>query len=237
MNAPETWLCAIVRRADLTARTGRTPPIQQILLAAPDAFQFAAGQYLEVLHPAGPIPMSIASSPARLPELELHYRATPGVPEATWMDELLAHGAPLRIRGPGGDVVAPMDPARPLLLIAGGTGITQALAILETAAHQTPRATVRLLWCADREDEFYCRDRLAALSGDWLEIDLCADARRGPDNAGLIRARAAAAALPDAWIMLGGSPPFVFAMDDALATVTHTPRHADAFAWASRPNA
>lgn len=235
MTASGPWLCPILRRADLAPGRGSSPPIQQIVLAAPAGFHFAAGQYLEVLHPAGPIPMSIASSPTRLPELELHYRTTPGIPEAAWMDELLAAGAPLAIRGPGGDVVAPIAAEGSLLLIAGGTGITQALAIIGAVADQARRPRVRLLWCADHAADFYCRARLEALADDWLEIDYCADARRGPDNAGLAHARTAAQALPDAWIMLGGSPAFVFAMDDALATVTAAPRYADAFAWAPRP--
>lgn len=229
------WQCPILHRADLTPGRDASPPIQRIVLAAPAGFHFSAGQYLEVLHPSGPIPMSIASSPTRLPELELHYRAMPGIPAAAWMDELLASGAPLAIRGPGGDVVAPISPERSLLLIAGGTGITQALSVIEAVADRARRPRVRLLWCADHTEDFYCRDHLTALADDWLEVDYCADARRGPDNLGLARARAAAQSLPNAWIMIGGSPAFVFAVDDALAAVTEAPRHADAFAWAPRP--
>ena len=57
--------------ASILSRRGA--PVQRIVLRMPDRFRFRPGQYLEVLHPDGPVPMSIASAPHRLPELHLHY--------------------------------------------------------------------------------------------------------------------------------------------------------------------
>ena len=54
-------------------------------------FRFHAGQYLEIIHPDGTaIPMTIASSPARLPQLCLHYRSIAGAQGADLLDELLS---------------------------------------------------------------------------------------------------------------------------------------------------
>ena len=131
----------------------------------------------------------------------------------------------------------PEDPHQPIVMIAGGTGITQALAVLDELAHTPARAAVDLLWCADSDDELYCRDRLGSLQAPWLTLHYNVDARRSAENSGFTRAQALLQAHAGAtpWILLGGSPGFVYAMDDALATVTTAPRHADAFSWAPRP--
>src|SRR5262245_16541411 len=75
--------------------------VRLISLTLPVPFPFHAGQYLNVVHPGGVrIPMSIASAPERIPELELHYRPLPGVAEAALMNELLDSGTELSIEGP-----------------------------------------------------------------------------------------------------------------------------------------
>jgi CDP-4-dehydro-6-deoxyglucose reductase len=216
--------------------------VQRLVLEAPPAFHFAAGQYLEVLHPEGAIPLSIASGPRRLPELHLHYRSTPGVREAAWMDELLESGKPLRIRGPFGNVTAPEDPDAPLLLIAGGTGISQVCSILDELAITTARAPVTMLWCVDDAAELYCRAELEALDRTWLHAEWVVDPRRDADNAGLRRIAAIAVAPAthgrrSDWILLGGSPGFVYAALDVLEDSGIDPGHvySDVFAYAPRP--
>jgi CDP-4-dehydro-6-deoxyglucose reductase, E3 len=225
------------------ARSGA--PVQRLVIEMPDAFAFRAGQYLEVVHPEGPIPLSIASGPRRLPELHLHYRSTPGVREAAWMDELLAAGNPLNIRGPSGNVCLPDDPATPLLLIAGGTGISQVCAMLDELSIVRSRAPVHVLWCADSDDDLYCRMDLEQLRAPWLRIECVADARRDAENAGLRRIAGlgamtsghAEADRPAPWTLLAGSPGFVHAACDALAAtgVEQARLHSDVFAWAPRP--
>jgi CDP-4-dehydro-6-deoxyglucose reductase, E3 len=220
-------------------------PVQRLVIDMPDAFAFRAGQYLEVVHPEGPIPLSIASGPRRLPELHLHYRSTPGVREAAWMDELLAAGKPLNVQGPSGDVCLPDDPAMPLLLIAGGTGISQVCAMLDELSIVRSRAPVRVLWCADSDDDFYCRMELEQLRAPWLRFECVADARRDAWNAGMCRIAdlgAATGAHEEAdprapWTLLAGSPGFVHAACDVLAAagVEQARLHSDVFAWAPRP--
>lgn len=220
--------------------------MQQIVLEMPAAFDFRAGQYLEVIHPDGPIPLSIASGPLRLPELHLHYRSTPGVAEATWLDELLAAGRPLIVRGPSGDVFMPDDPGIPMLLIAGGTGIAQVCAILDEAGAHESRAPVTVVWCAEADDEFYCRSRLDAIRSPWLHVECIVDARRDAANAGLRRIRELATtaparhgAAPAGWILLAGSPGFAYAACDVLAAagIDESHIHSDVFAYAPRPRA
>lgn len=238
MTGTQTLLrCPIIRRTPFSPATAGQRPVQEIVLEAPPGFTFRAGQYTQVQHPAGTIPLSIASGPKRLPTLTLHYRSLPDVPAADWMDELLETGTPLLLHPPAGEVQMPEDPHQPIVMIAGGTGITQALAVLDELAHTTERATVDVLWCADSDDELYCRSRLDTLKAPWLTLHYNVDARRSAENSGFAKAQALlrthAGANP--WILLGGSPGFVYAMDEALTVVTTVQRHADAFSWAPRP--
>jgi len=233
-NPPDTFSC--------TMRTRSGAPVQRIVLDMPSRFAFRAGQYLEVVHPEGTIPLSIASGPRRLPELHLHYRSTPGIREAAWMDELLERGGLLTVRGPAGDVTLPDADDLPLLLVAGGTGISQVCALIDELAEKPTRAPVTVLWCADAAEDLYCRAELEAVRQAWLQLECTVDSRRGPDNAGMRRIaeigrHLAADAAPTApWILLAGSPGFVYAASDALTGtgVDAACLHADAFAWAPR---
>ncbi len=216
--------------------------MQRIVLRMPAAFAFRAGQYLEVLHPEGPIPLSIASAPARLPELHLHYRSSPGVAEATRMDELLAGaagpGATLDIRGPGGDVCLPERLPAPALIVAGGTGIAQAMSFVDAFAQRDPGERVTVVWCADADEDFYLRAEIDALDVPWLEVVCIADPSRDPGNRGLVwlRERAPALLRADSPIVLAGGPPFVYAACDALteAGIDVQQIQSDVFSYAPR---
>jgi len=161
------------------------------------------------------------------------------------MDALLAQGGPLSVRGPSGDVLLPESPDVPLLLVAGGTGITQVCAIIDELAEVEARAPVTVLWCTDTDEDLYCRAELEALSAGWLHFECVADARRDAGNAGLLRlaalARAATIpgdyATPACWILLAGSPGFVHTAHDVIAGagVDAAHVHSDVFAYAPRP--
>lgn len=210
--------------------------MQRIVLRMPETFDFRAGQYLEVLHPEGAIPLSIASAPERLPELHLHYRSTPGTDAATRMDALLEAGGPLAIRGPGGDVALPRPLTGPALIAAGGTGIAQAMSFIDAWHFAPPDSEVTLLWCADEQTDFYLRDELDALDAPWLERVLIADDDRAATNRGLVWLRERAPELAGCHIILAGGPGFVYAAFDNLveAGVDPARMQSDVFSYAPR---
>lgn len=227
--------------ARIVRRTGGS--VQEIVLHVEPTFEFAAGQYLEVLLPAGArIPLSIASGPWRLPEVYLHYRSTPGIAEAALFDELLKTSETLDIAGPCGDVRLEMPLAGPILIAAGGTGASQALGMLDELAEGLPRREVSFevsfLWCADREADLYRKDWLASLNADWLSTTLIADPRRDHDNRALAWLRSQSARLRDRRIYLCGGPQFVYAAADELEAggVPREQLAADAFSYAPRPD-
>lgn len=230
---------AHLQRTDIRSGAPGTPPVKILHLRVADrAFDFRAGQYLEVLHPLGEtIPLSIASSPLVLPDLRLHFRPMPGAPGAELLEELLttaAAAAPsLRIRGPAGAIEVVPGESQRLLLIAGGTGMAQALSIAETL--QTgPAAGHRLLACADHQADFYCADAFARLSE--IEVHFVADPRRSDENLGLRWLREHAADLLPARIILCGSPGFVYAVTDTLNElgIGAGQLESDVFAYAPR---
>ncbi len=211
------------------------PPVQIITLEIQALFSFEAGQYLEVLHPDGTaIPLSIASPPEQLPRLTLHYRSTAGVDAAARMDELL-DGSELTLVGGTGDVILEASDSSPLLLIAGGTGISQALclAIAQTLRH--PTARTELLACADDARDLYFEDLLP--ESTTFSARLISDDRRDDRNAGLNWLRERAAGLdPETRVILSGSPPFVYAATDVLtaAGIPTGQLASDVYAWAPR---
>lgn len=208
----------MIRTAPILSRTGY--PVQRIVLSMPADFEFEPGQYIEVLHPDGPIPLSIASAPRRLPELHLHYLSNPDAPEAGRMDELLDTANALEIRGPAGDVRLPVPLPAPALIAAGGTGIAQAMCFIDTFAATHPGARVTLLWCADEEADFYLRDELEALEAPWLENVLVADSARTAKNRGMIwLSEHGAAFAGKSPVVLAGGPGFVHSACDTLAAV------------------
>jgi NAD(P)H-flavin reductase len=228
---------ADIHTAGIVSRTGA--PVQRIVLSMPSGFTFQAGQYLEVLHPRGSVPLSIASAPRRLPALHLHYRSTPGLPEAALLDELLASGADLTVRGPAGNVGLPKPLVGRGLLVAGGTGIAQALAFIDDQQPAADHPGLTLLWCADDEADFYLGEELAVHAA-WLDTVLIADADRSPRNRALswLSRHAQAYAGPDQPIVIAGSPPFVYAATDVLmeAGVPERQIQSDVFSYAPRRN-
>lgn len=218
-----------------TRLLAREPDVQILSLTLAEPFAFQAGQYLEVLHPDGtPIPLSIASPPEALPALTLHYRSTPGAPDAERMDTLLRDARPLTIRGPGGDVRLAPEDDRPLLLVCGGTGISQALCLATAQRLRHPQTAVEILACADHAEDLYFED----LIPDGATRTLIADPARDASNAGLAWLRARAPRLEArTWVVVSGSPPFVWAVTDVL-TASGLPSArlaSDVYAWATRP--
>lgn len=221
--------------AHIVSRTGH--PVQRIVLRMPPSFDFRSGQYLEIEHPEGPVPLSIASAPQRLPELHLHYVSAPGSPEAGRVDELLAGGNTLSVLGPTGDVALSPPVERPALIVAGGTGMAQAMSFIEAFTERPPGAPVTLLWCVDHDADFYLRDELEALEVPWLEPVLIADGDRTPSNRGMTwLAEHGGAFAGTNQVVLAGGPGFVYAAYDALLAAGVAPgqMQSDVFSYAPR---
>jgi CDP-4-dehydro-6-deoxyglucose reductase len=208
--------------------------VRLITLTLPAPFPFHAGQYLNVVHPSGVrIPMSIASAPERVPDLELHYRPLSGVAEAVLMDQLLEEGDAISIEGPFGDVRVngPLDDD--LLLIAGGSGISQCRAILEHLRCVEHAHPARLVWSVTQRDHLYADAELRGFA-PWLDYEAVVDT---PQAKSAVLAWLGTHTLPTSGrIIVSGSPGFVYAVVDTLNELgpTHIAIESDVFSYAPR---
>jgi CDP-4-dehydro-6-deoxyglucose reductase, E3 len=202
---------------------------------------FTAGQYLQVLTTEGAgIPFSMASSPVRLPAIELHFRPMPGSPEAASMLRLLG-GTHLQIEGPFGEVAIAGPTARPLVLIVAGTGAAQAFSIVEFLYGVNQHLPVSLFWHVGDANGLYCHDDFARFAArPWLHYQPLLGcgivASQGAPGASTWL-EAEHAAIGGADVILCGSPEFVYGQVDAIAARALRPSsiQSDVFAYAPRP--
>ena len=133
---------------------------------------YLAGQSMSVqactLRPRHWRPFTPATAPGGL-EFELHVRAIDGGTVSTALVRAAAPGDELRL-GPafGRMTLDPMS-TRPVLMIAGGTGLAPMKAMIQQLARQGGRPT-HLYFGARTEREVYDRQELLALATahDWL---------------------------------------------------------------------
>lgn len=150
------------------------------------------------------------------------------------MDELL-RGVRLGLEGGAGDVRLGKSDARPLLLVAGGTGISQALCLALAQTMRHPDVAVEMLACADTDADLYFADLLP--SEGTFTAKLIADANRDDSNAGLKWLVDRAPQLTaQTRVVLSGSPAFVYAATDTLvsAGLSEAQLESDVYSWAPR---
>jgi len=142
--APATVLAVLDEASDI--RTFR--------LARPAGFDFKAGQFLPVRVSIGGKPhvrcYSISSSPESRGYVEISVRSQGLV--STTLHTTLRTGSQLTVGRPAGQFVYPSGDDRPLVLLAGGIGITPLLSMLRYGVSSDPTRPITLLYSArDRQ--------------------------------------------------------------------------------------
>lgn len=149
-------------------------------------FSFAAGQYVKVDLPVAVEPIersySICSGPGESGFVEIAVKREPdGLGSGYLHDDLQADQA-LRVSGPHGEFT--WDPgvaADPLLLIAGGVGITPLMSVLAAAADEGHTGRIVLLASYRADDEVVFRPQIEALRSGLpgLEVSIVVTGRQG----------------------------------------------------------
>ena len=140
-------------------------------LPANERLQFRAGQYLDfILKDGARRQYSIATAPHADELIQLHIRRTPG---GVFTDRLFGVVEPpvkerdiLRIEAPLGTFFLREDNARPIVLLAGGTGFAPVKAIAEHVFYKRinrdeadqPARDVYLYWGARARPDLYMAD-------------------------------------------------------------------------------
>jgi ferredoxin-NADP reductase len=200
--------------------------IKTFRLARPDGFEFTPGQFLTVrIRTDGKDVVrcySLSSAPAARGYLEISVRRQGQV--SNTLHALARPGSLLSVRAPAGHFTYPGGDDRPLVLLAGGIGITPLMSMLRHALLVEPTRPVTLLYSAREVGEFAFRDELLTLARRHDQLQICFAVTRGdapPDvYRGRIDQRLIAAAAPDichAVAMICGPQ----AMIDGLTATLH----------------
>ena len=133
-------------------------------LPASENFQFRAGQYIDILLADGQRrSFSIANAPHDGGHLELHVRHIDGGRFTAHVFEAMKDKEILRFEGPHGDFWLREDSARPIVMVAGGTGFAPIKGLLEHMQHQGITRPVSLYWGGRRPEDLYMHSWLLAL--------------------------------------------------------------------------
>ncbi|MBS4098650.1 MAG: CDP-6-deoxy-delta-3,4-glucoseen reductase [Sulfuricella sp.] len=130
--------------------------ILTLKLPAGERLQFLAGQYIEILLKDGQRrAFSLANAPNDDALLELHVRHVPGGLFTDFVFKELKEKVILRFEGPHGSFFLREDSAKPLLLIASGTGFAPLKSIVEHALHNHHQRPMILYWGARTPADLY----------------------------------------------------------------------------------
>jgi len=183
---------------------------------------------------------SIASAPADAqadkPVVELTVQRLEDGEVSPYLTQTLAVGYPLELRGPVGGwfVWNPDGPAstRPVLLVAGGSGVVPLMAMIRERATASSRAPFKLIYSVRDPGALLYADELARRerAGDGLEVTYVYT-RTAPPGPGLPTGRINATTLASAgWppeqspaVFVCGPTGFVEAVADLLVEAGHDP--------------
>jgi CDP-4-dehydro-6-deoxyglucose reductase, E3 len=125
-------------------------------LPASQRFDYLAGQYIDIMLRDGRRrSFSMASRPQVGQNLELHIRHIPGGHFSSRVFDSMQVKDLLRFQGPFGTFFLREDSDRPVILMAGGTGLAPIKAILEQAFHKQSSRQFQLFWGVRQARDLY----------------------------------------------------------------------------------
>jgi propane monooxygenase reductase subunit len=231
----------VARVASVEALTGDMT-LLTLDVADPEGFSFTPGQYVDLEIPGAEEGERRSFSMANLPageggaaaRLELVIRRYPGGRFSSLLDPAqprLAPGDELRFAGPYGAMHLRAG-QRPVLLVAGGSGIGPVLALLRELAAAGSARPVRFFYGARAQGDLPLQDEIARLGAqlaDFAYVPVLSEEDWGGAT-GLVHEAACAAvadgSIPGPEVYTCGPPPMVEALVEAL-TLRHGVEESD----------
>ena len=218
--------------------------IVRLQLPANEAFRYRAGQYIEFILEGGVRrSYSMANAPhtqSAAPGAELHIRHMPGGRFTDHVFTKMAARDILRIEGPFGSFFLREDSAKPIVLLASGTGFAPIKAIIEQLRFIGNERSAVLYWGCRRRADLYLHEWAleAAAELPWLSYVPVLSEARAEDGwtgrTGFVHA-AVMADLPDLsahQVYACGTPAMVAAAERDFISCCNLPAeefYADAF--------
>jgi NAD(P)H-flavin reductase/ferredoxin len=151
-------------------------------------FPYLAGQFVVVALCDGTrraYSMARAHRPGS--SVEVVIRAKPGGAATAWFFERLRMGDVVGVEGPYGRAFYQSPSDRPVLGIAGGSGLGPVIAIAEDAVERSPNRPVHLYVGHRKPADVFFEDRLAELAGRGVGVHVVVEQQAGPgQRSGLI---------------------------------------------------
>ncbi|HVJ13615.1 MAG TPA: CDP-6-deoxy-delta-3,4-glucoseen reductase [Burkholderiales bacterium] len=130
--------------------------IVRLKLPANERLQFLAGQYIDFLLKGGERrSFSMANAPHADELLELHIRQVAGGSFTEHVFGKMKERDILRLEGPLGSFFLREDSAKPIVLVASGTGFAPIKSIIESSVHRKVTRPMVLYWGARRPKDLY----------------------------------------------------------------------------------
>lgn len=147
--------CRVERMEQLAADV----MVLYLKLPANERLQFLAGQYIEfILKDGKRRAFSIANAPHNDQFIELHVRLIPGGTFTEHVFHAMRSKDILRFEGPLGSFHLDESSAKPMILLAGGTGFAPIKALVEHALHNKIHRPTRLYWGAKDRAGLYLHE-------------------------------------------------------------------------------
>lgn len=184
---------AVSRRVRVTALRFETDDTLTLQLAPIDGkpLAFRAGQYLthcfEIDGRTVKRAYSLSAAEGQAPACTIKLLA--GGVASNYLRQTLRAGDEYAVLGPSGDFVLD-DSEVPLAFVAGGSGITPVISLIETALSQQPQRSITLLYASRSTAQVIFAARLAALAQQYpsLRVRHALSAEQGRLNAARVAA-------------------------------------------------
>ncbi len=146
-----------VLECSVTAVEQATHDIRIIRLAIVSGgpFDYAPGQYAQVIFPGLPPRDYSMATPATGDTLEFHIRLMPGGAVTPYVQNELAVGSEVRVEGPLGTAHLREAHRGPILAVAGGSGLAPVKAIVEAALAAGAKQPIHLYFGVRAERDLY----------------------------------------------------------------------------------
>ena len=143
-------------RISKLARLSDDVMVMQLQLPANDTFTYKPGQYIEfILRDGARRSYSMANAPQADVGVELHIRHMPGGKFTDLVFGSMKEKEILRIEGPFGSFFLREDSAKPIILLASGTGFAPIKALIEQMQQQGIARPATLYWGGRRPTDLY----------------------------------------------------------------------------------
>ncbi|HVZ43366.1 MAG TPA: CDP-6-deoxy-delta-3,4-glucoseen reductase [Ramlibacter sp.] len=131
--------------------------VVKLQLPANDTLRYHAGQYIEfILRDGARRSYSMANAPHNGPHVELHIRHMPGGKFTDHVFNAMKEKEILRVEGPFGSFyLRDEDSAKPMILLASGTGFAPIKALIEYMQFKGVQRDATLYWGGRRPADLY----------------------------------------------------------------------------------